>query len=389
MGGRAEQHGFNQIVRDIGVNARLAEGIQRRAGGAAADGRRERLMFMLQIASIEKRFGPLQVLKKVDLNARVGEFLVLLGPSGCGKSTLLNIIAGLDAATSGEILIEGRPVTDLEPKDRDIAMVFQSYALYPSMSVEQNLSFGMKVRGVPLAERKAAVAEVAKILKLDALLDRNPSQLSGGQRQRVAMGRALVRHPKIFLFDEPLSNLDAQLRVEMRTELKKLHLRLGATIVYVTHDQVEAMTLATKVVVMSGGVIQQVGAPQEIYDRPANTFVAKFIGSPSMKLVPATLELAEGMLAARIKGKNPVLLTTAVAGNVASSMVGKDVLCGVRPESITLVAANGHDVQNSVQVEVEIVEPTGSDNIALFRLGDHETLARLPPGSCRVAMYSM
>ena len=184
MGGRAEQHGFNQIVRDIGVNARLAEGIQRRAGGAAADGRRERLMFMLQIASIEKRFGPLQVLKKVDLNARVGEFLVLLGPSGCGKSTLLNIIAGLDAATSGEILIEGRPVTDLEPKDRDIAMVFQSYALYPSMSVEQNLSFGMKVRGVPLAERKAAVAEVAKILKLDALLDRNPSQRSAKKIKR-------------------------------------------------------------------------------------------------------------------------------------------------------------------------------------------------------------
>jgi len=341
-------------------------------------------MPMLQISSIEKQFGPVQVLKKVDLNARQGEFLVLLGPSGCGKSTLLSIIAGLDTASAGEIRIEGRPVTDLEPKDRDIAMVFQSYALYPSMSVEQNLSFGMRVRGVPLAERKAAVAEVAKILKLGALLDRKPSQLSGGQRQRVAMGRALVRHPKIFLFDEPLSNLDAQLRVEMRTELKKLHLRLGATIVYVTHDQVEAMTLATKVVVMNGGVIQQVGAPQEIYDRPANTFVAKFIGSPSMNLIPATLEVAEGKFAARIAGKNPVLLTTAIAGDVGSPLLGRDILCGVRPESIMLTSANEPNAENSLNVEVEIVEPTGSDTIALFRLGDHETLARLPPGSCRV-----
>jgi multiple sugar transport system ATP-binding protein len=335
---------------------------------------------MLQIASIEKRFGALQVLKQVTLQAKAGDFLVLLGPSGCGKSTLLNIIAGLEAASGGEILIEGRSVTDLEPKDRDIAMVFQSYALYPSMSVAENLSFGMKVRGVARADRERAVADVAKVLRLEALLDRKPSQLSGGQRQRVAMGRALVRHPKIFLFDEPLSNLDAQLRVEMRTELKKLHARLKATIVYVTHDQVEAMTLATKVVVMNGGVVQQVGAPQEIYDRPANSFVAKFIGSPSMNLVPATLNVVNGKVTAKIDDKAPILLKTAVAGQ--PSINGKEVLCGVRPEAILPVPSPARELSNVLEVDIDIVEPTGSDNIAFFRLGVHELLARLPPGSC-------
>ena len=238
----------------------------------------------------------------------------------------------------------------------------------------------MKVRGVPRSERDKAVADVAKVLKLEALLDRKPSQLSGGQRQRVAMGRALVRHPKIFLFDEPLSNLDAQLRVEMRTELKKLHVRLRATIVYVTHDQVEAMTLATKVVVMNGGVVQQVGAPQEIYDRPANSFVAKFIGSPSMNLLPATLEVVDGKVAARIDAQDPILLRTAVPGD--TSLSGKEVLCGVRPEAIVPAASPGEQHPNVLEVDIEIVEPTGSDNIAFFHLGAHEILARLPPGSC-------
>jgi multiple sugar transport system ATP-binding protein len=338
---------------------------------------------MLEVAAIEKRFGALHVLKAVTIEARAGEFLVLLGPSGCGKSTLLNIIAGLEDATAGDVMIGGQRVTDFEPKDRDIAMVFQSYALYPSMTVAENLSFGMKVRGVPRSERTKAVSDVAKVLKLDALLDRKPSQLSGGQRQRVAMGRALVRHPKIFLFDEPLSNLDAQLRVEMRTELKKLHARLKATIVYVTHDQVEAMTLATKVVVMEGGVVQQVGAPQEIYDRPANSFVAKFIGSPSMNLFPAELAAADSAMVAKVKGPTgdkPILLRTpAPNGDVA---VGKQVLCGIRPEAILPVQAEAPAAANVLPVDIEIVEPTGSDNIAFFRLGTSEILARLPPGSC-------
>ena len=259
-------------------------------------------------------------------------------------------------------------------------MVFQSYALYPSMTVAENLSFGMKVRGVPKEERARAVADVAKILKLDALLHRKPSQLSGGQRQRVAMGRALVRHPKIFLFDEPLSNLDAQLRVEMRTELKKLHARLNATIVYVTHDQVEAMTLATRVVVMNGGVVQQVGAPQEIYDRPANTFVARFIGSPPMNLMPGTVEEDAGAIAIRVEG-SAIAVRTAIAANGGAAIVGRKVLCGIRPEAIVRSAANSSG-PNVFETEIEIVEPTGSDNLAYFRLGANEVLARLAPGSC-------
>ena len=337
---------------------------------------------MLDVAAVEKGFGSLQVLKQVTLHASAGEFLVLLGPSGCGKSTLLNIIAGLESANGGEISIGGRAVTDLEPKDRDIAMVFQSYALYPSMSVAENLSFGMKVRGVPREQRERAVAEVAKVLRLEQLLERKPSQLSGGQRQRVAMGRALVRHPKIFLFDEPLSNLDAQLRVEMRTELKKLHARLNATIVYVTHDQVEAMTLATKVVVMHGGVIQQMGAPQEIYDRPANTFVAGFIGSPSMNLIPATLDVFEGHAFARVDGDAQGAVAVPMPASAASQKGGRAVFCGIRPEAIVLLKDQNEPASNLREVEIEIVEPTGSDNLAFFRLGAHEVLARLPPGSC-------
>ena len=220
-----------------------------------------------------------------------GDFLVLVGPSGCGKSTLLNCIAGLEPITSGSITIDGRDMTQVSPKDRDIAMVFQSYALYPTMTVGKNITFGMKVRGVDKAGQEAKLAEVAKQLQIEPLLDRRPAQLSGGQRQRVAMGRALVRDPKLFLFDEPLSNLDAKLRVEMRTEIKKLHQNLHASMVYVTHDQIEAMTLATKIVVMKGGVVQQIGTPAEIYTRPANLFVADFMGSPAMNLIPAKVEM--------------------------------------------------------------------------------------------------
>src|SRR5918994_1496852 len=270
-------------------------------------------MAFLEIDRVVKRFGTAEVLQGIDLAVERGGFLVLVGPSGCGQSTLLNTIAGLEAITEGEIRIDGRRVNELHPKDRDIAMVFQSYALYPNMNVEQNISFGMEMRGVPKAERDKAVHEVAALLQIGQLLKRGPSQ-------RVAMGRALVRHPKIFLFDEPLSNLDAKLRVEMRTEIKKLHQRLGATIVYVTHDQIEAMTLATRIAVMKAGELLQLGTPKEIYENPADLFVAGFMGSPSMNLIPAKLVQANGGLGvelARAEG-GPAMLPL-VGGNGAWS----------------------------------------------------------------------
>src|SRR5215468_1520727 len=254
-------------------------------------------MATLEIRALRKRFGPLEILKGIDLSLEKGGFLVLVGPSGCGKSTLLNTIAGLEGISSGEIRIGGAVVNDLHPSQRDIAMVFQSYALYPNMSVGQNIAFGMEMRGVPKAERDKAVAGVAKTLQISHLLDRKPSQLSGGQRQRVAMGRALVRDPQVFLFDEPLSNLDAKLRVQMRVEIKRLHQSLKTTIVYVTHDQIEAMTLATKIAVLKDGVLQQFGSPHEIYNNPANIFVADFMGSPAMNLIPAKIEANGGGVA--------------------------------------------------------------------------------------------
>ena len=246
-------------------------------------------MATLTINRLRKRFGAVEVLKGIDLEAKTGEFVALVGPSGCGKSTLLAMIAGLESVSEGEIRIDGRLVNAVAPKDRDIAMVFQSYALYPTMTARQNITFGMESRGVPKAEQDAAVQRVASLLQIEPLLARKPGQLSGGQRQRVAMGRALVRDPKLFLFDEPLSNLDAKLRVDMRTEIKKLHLRVGKTTIYVTHDQIEAMTLASRIAVMHHGEIQQFDEPQAVYDRPANMFVAGFMGSPSMNFIPAEL----------------------------------------------------------------------------------------------------
>jgi len=243
----------------------------------------------LEVDRLVKSYGDVEVLKDISVSMDPSEFLVLVGPSGCGKSTLLSCIAGLEETTAGRINIAGRDVTNLPPRERDIAMVFQSYALYPTMSVADNIAFGMKVRKVPKEEIERKVTEVARLLQIDAMLDRRPGQLSGGQRQRVAMGRALVRDPALFLFDEPLSNLDAKLRVEMRAEIKRVHESTGASIVYVTHDQIEAMTLATSIVVLKDGYVQQVGSPSEIYDAPANTFVADFMGSPPMNLVPATV----------------------------------------------------------------------------------------------------
>ena len=247
-------------------------------------------MSFLKITDLRKSYGSLEILKDINLEIDEGGFLVLVGPSGCGKSTLLNTIAGLEPITSGEISINGRSVGGLHPSKRDIAMVFQSYALYPNMTVAGNIAFGMEIRGVPKEEREKAIKQVADMLQIGHLLDRKPSQLSGGQRQRVAMGRALVRNPQVFLFDEPLSNLDAKLRVDMRTEIKRLHQRMKTTIVYVTHDQIEAMTLATKIAVLKDGVLQQFGTPAEIYNNPANMFVADFMGSPAMNLLTATVE---------------------------------------------------------------------------------------------------
>src|ERR1700757_2576428 len=246
-------------------------------------------MATLEISALRKRFGSLEILKGIDITLEKGGFLVLVGPSGCGKSTLLNTIAGLESISSGEIRIGGQVVNDLHPSKRDIAMVFQSYALYPNMSVAENIGFGMEMRGVPKPEREKAVAAVAKTLQIEHLLNRRPSQLSGGQRQRVALGRALVRQPQVFLLDEPLSNLDAKLRLSMRVEIARLHRRLGATMIYVTHDQIEAMTLGQRIVVFDKGRIQQIDTPMNLYARPANLFVAGFLGSPAMNFFRGTL----------------------------------------------------------------------------------------------------
>ena len=338
-------------------------------------------MSFLVVDGLEKRFGPVEVLRGIDISVPRGGFLVLVGPSGCGKSTLLNTIAGLETVSAGEILIDGNRVNELHPSKRDIAMVFQSYALYPNMNVAKNMSFGMEMRGVPKAERKRVVDRVATLLQIEDLLERKPGQLSGGQRQRVAMGRALVRDPKIFLFDEPLSNLDAKLRVEMRTEIQKLHQRLGTTIVYVTHDQVEAMTLATVIAVLKDGILQQVGSPADIYNTPANTFVADFMGSPSMNLVPARLERSDGALVVgfeRADGSTTVLPLYQPSAS-ADAHVGRAVILGLRPESIDDATAANADSRHhhALDAHVEVTQPTGADTLAMIRLGGREAVARL------------
>ena len=323
---------------------------------------------VLQIKSLEKRFGMVEVLKSISIDMKDGDFLVLVGPSGCGKSTLLNCIAGLEETSGGQIVIGGRDVTQVPPRDRDIAMVFQSYALYPTMTVAENIGFGMKVRHVPKPEQEKKIAEVAKLLQIGHLLDRKPGALSGGQRQRVAMGRALVREPVLFLFDEPLSNLDAKLRVELRGEIKRLHERLGASIVYVTHDQIEAMTLGTRIVVLNQGVIQQIGTPEEIYERPANLFVADFMGSPPMNLIPATHE--GGRLVFTGGSELP-----ARAGLRAGA-----VIVGIRPEAFTPALGDAH-----LRLKALSVENAGSDTFASFELGGKTITTRLP-GKAKIAV---
>jgi len=316
---------------------------------------------VLEAANLQKSYGSVQVLHDINITMADGEFLVLVGPSGCGKSTLLNCFAGLEEITEGALNIAGRNVTQEPPKDRDIAMVFQSYALYPTMSVSENIGFGMKIRKVPKAQMDAKILEVATLLQIDHLLDRQPSQLSGGQRQRVAMGRALVREPKLFLFDEPLSNLDAKLRVEMRAEIKRLHRTTNASIIYVTHDQIEAMTLASRIVVLKDGYVQQIGTPQDIYDRPANTFVADFMGSPPMNIVPATvIEDGLGIEAGILKMPNwPKRATT------------HDILLGIRPEHFS-PATDAPDLM----VTPTMIENTGAECYLSFVLAGANLTAR-------------
>lgn len=338
-------------------------------------------MAFLELDHLRKRYGSVEVLKDISIDLENGGFLVLVGPSGCGKSTLLNTIAGLENITGGEIRIDGQVVNDLHPSKRDIAMVFQSYALYPNMTVAGNIAFGMEMRGVPKQARDKAVADIAKTLQLEHLLSRKPSQLSGGQRQRVAMGRALVRDPRVFLFDEPLSNLDAKLRVDMRTEIKRLHAATRKTIVYVTHDQVEAMTLATKIAVLKDGVLQQVGTPSEIYNEPANLFVADFMGSPAMNLLKARIVSENGRPVLKLAQSGAKDVTLAVPAKVASSALaeGRELVLGIRPEAIT--DRDGAD-RNAVAVEiveglVDVVEPAGSDTFVVTQLGGKALTARM------------
>lgn len=336
-------------------------------------------MAFLEILDLEKKFGAVDVLKKINLDIDEGGFLVLVGPSGCGKSTLLNTIAGLESITAGEIRIAGRRVNDLHPSERDIAMVFQSYALYPNMTVAGNIGFGMEIRGVPKAERDQAIKDVSDMLQIGHLLERKPSQLSGGQRQRVAMGRALVRRPQVFLFDEPLSNLDAKLRVDMRTEIKRLHQRLKTTIVYVTHDQIEAMTLATKIAVLKDGVLQQSGTPADIYNRPANMFVADFMGSPAMNLLVAEVDSTGNGKALVVSQREGKAMRIGLPPGRLRSFSGSQVVFGVRPEAIT--DPDGADRLSKHIVEadclIEVVEPAGADTYAVTHLGGKETVVRL------------
>jgi multiple sugar transport system ATP-binding protein len=317
---------------------------------------------------VRKAFGPVVAIPELDLAIRSGEFVSLLGPSGCGKTTTLRMLAGLEHPTGGRILIGDRPVNNVAPGERDIAMVFQSYALYPHMSVAQNIAYPLKKRRVPKAEHPARIKAVADLLQLGPLLDRKPRQLSGGQQQRVALGRALVRDPKVFLLDEPLSNLDAKLRAHMRAELIELHRRLGKTMVYVTHDQLEAMTMSTRIAVMDAGSLQQFGTPSEIYHRPVNRFVASFIGTPSMTLADAELAAGEGRLTLRAGGfafDIPAGLVAPIADGV------RKITLGIRPENILLGSGDG-------AATVRLVEPTGHESIVTLDIGGQAVVARAP-----------
>jgi multiple sugar transport system ATP-binding protein len=320
-------------------------------------------MASVEIENVRKSYGSHPVIHGVSVDIRDGEFVILVGPSGCGKSTLLRMIAGLEPITAGEIKIGGVVVNNLPPKDRDIAMVFQTYALYPHKTVAQNMGFALKLRATPKEEVVSRVLRAAEILDLVPLLDRYPRQLSGGQRQRVAMGRAIVRDPAVFLFDEPLSNLDAKLRVQMRAEIKELHQRLKTTTVYVTHDQVEAMTMADRIVVMNHGIIEQVGSPLDLYDKPSNVFVAGFIGSPAMNLVKGRIVLGSRPGFETEQGTMLPLESAPAASH------GKPAIYGIRPEHIEV----GHG--NGVKASVAVIEPLGSETQVFARLGEQKIVS--------------
>src|SRR3954451_7482619 len=322
----------------------------------------ERQMASVEIRKVDKYFGSVHILHGVEIDIPDGEFVVLVGPSGCGKSTLLRMVAGLEEVTRGEIAIGGRVVNQVPPKDRDIAMVFQNYALYPHMTVRQNMAFSLKLARAAQTMIDERVGRAAAILGLDNLLDRYPRQLSGGQRQRVAMGRAIVRDPQVFLFDEPLSNLDAKLRVQMRTEIKELHQRLKTTTVYVTHDQIEAMTMADKIVVMHDGLVEQIGAPLALYDRPENLFVAGFLGSPAMNMLKGHVRLNGGASFEAAAGESFALHSAPTGSD------SRPVVAGVRPEHFTLA-------DDGVEAVVQVVEPTGSETQVVAKLGGADVTA--------------
>jgi ABC-type sugar transport system ATPase subunit len=326
----------------------------------------------LTLRGLGKRFGAIDAVAGIDLDIADREFVVLVGPSGCGKSTILRMVAGLEMPSSGEIAIDGVVVNEREPKDRDIAMVFQDYALYPHMTVAQNMGFALKYRHVARAEIAERVAAAARLLEIEPLLSRTPRQLSGGQRQRVAMGRAIVRDPKLFLFDEPLSNLDAKLRVQMRTELKQLRIRVPTTTVYVTHDQVEAMTLADRIVILNQGRIEQIGTPEEVYETPASTFVAGFMGAPAMNLLPG-----------RVQGSGLVLENgTSLGGGRGDD---REVWCGVRPEDLQWVPPGSQAGGACLSGTALSVEPLGPDTLVAVDIGGTAIACRLPPRSVRAA----
>jgi multiple sugar transport system ATP-binding protein len=335
------------------------------------------------VKDLFKRYGEFQAVHGINFEIDDGEFVVLVGPSGCGKSTILRMIAGLETVSAGDILIDGEVVNDTPPRERDIAMVFQDYALYPHMSVRQNLGFGLKMRGTARTEVKAAVERTAAILQIEGLLDRKPKELSGGQRQRVAIGRAIAREPRLFLFDEPLSNLDAQLRVEMRTQIKRLHLNFRATSVYVTHDQTEAMTLADRIVALRSGVIEQVGTPEELYTSPANRFVASFIGSPKMNFLAGKILAENGDLFAIPVGAPEVRLPISKLANVQSGQV---VVIGIRPEHLTDTwTEHGRDGRVPIDIRVELTEPLGADTLVVTRIGEAEVVCRVSAGTKPIA----
>ncbi len=335
-------------------------------------------MAQVVLRQLNKTYDDVHAVKDVNLDIRDKEFVVLVGPSGCGKTTTLRMVAGLESITSGEIRIGDKVVNELPPMDRDIAMVFQNYALYPHMTVFDNMAFGLTLRRFPKDEIRRRVENAARILEITPLLDRKPKALSGGQRQRVAMGRAIVRDPKVFLFDEPLSNLDAKLRVQMRTEIKKVHQTVKTTTIYVTHDQVEAMTLADRVVVMNQGVIEQVGRPQELYHRPVTKFVAGFIGSPAMNFIPARLENGAGALRLNL----PDGITLPLPGERTAryqAYIGRELIFGIRPEHLTEVKPTGKPNIVTFEAKPQVIEPMGMETLVHFWLQGNEVCARLDP----------